>query len=115
MNVKARAKLRKEIIEKTKNALARNDVNATLKVLAIRAREETPIETLRRLVNFYEFEEESLLMQLPNIQAIVELWAVCQVYDVDFVADVVAEIGEGQDAKTYNDYVTKHSLPWNKF
>lgn len=77
--------------------------------------DETAMEKLRRMVNWLDHEPESLLSDLPCIQAIEEYFDLWKVYGTDFAEGIRECILEGDDPKPWNDFVKKWKLPWETF
>lgn len=74
--------------------------------------DETAIEFARRVIGWLNHEEESLLDDLPSIQAVfdyAELWAT---YDTDLMVGIVEAIEEGADPKPLADFIAKYNLDW---
>lgn len=74
--------------------------------------DETPMEYLRRLVQNCDMENESILDDLPSVQAVLEFFGLWHTYDTDFIEGVVECIENGEDPKSYRDFVKKYNLTW---
>jgi hypothetical protein len=73
---------------------------------------ELPIEYLRRLIQNVNYEPETLLQDLPSVQAIVEFFDLWEIYGTDFLAGIIECIEDGDDPKPYLKFVKKYKLPW---
>lgn len=74
--------------------------------------DETPIEKLRRVAEWVSYEPESLLQELPSVEAIVAFFDLWTAYDTDFLQGIYEAIAEGASAAPYNAFVRKYKLPW---
>lgn len=77
-----------------------------------RLKDETPMGYLRRLVNWCDMESESLLDDLPSVQAVVDYFELWHTYDTDFLQGIIECIHEGDSPKPYRAFVRKYKLPW---
>jgi hypothetical protein len=74
--------------------------------------DETAIEFLRRVVEWLGCEYESLLDDLPSVQAVldyVELWTV---YDTELMSGIIECIQVGDNPQPFLDFVRKYDLKW---
>ncbi len=78
---------------------------------------ETSMEFLRRLVNNMDHETESLLDDLPSIDAIIEYFNLWNIYDTDFLVGIEEAIEvDGNDPGPYNKFKRKFGLTeWPSF
>lgn len=73
--------------------------------------DETPAEYLRRVVSNLGYEPESILDQLPSVEALLDFFDLWAAYDTDFWAGCMEAIAEGADPKAARDFVAKWKLP----
>lgn len=77
---------------------------------------EAPVEYLIRRTKWLDFEDMDLLVDLPTVQAVVELFDVLDFYDVDFIDDIYEAIDEADDSKqaaiAFNNFIDKYELLW---
>ena len=79
-------------------------------------KDETVMEYLRRAIGWLDREEESLLEDLPSVEAILEFFGLWEEYDTDFAQGCVDAINEGDDPTAWNDFVEKYKLDgWMTF
>lgn len=78
-------------------------------------KDEYAMEYLRRIVGNLGYEYESILSQLPSVQAIVDYFELFDVYDSDFFEGIEEAIAEGSDPKPLHDFIDKYKLGWRKF
>jgi len=74
-------------------------------------KDETAIEFLRRVVLNCDYEPESLLQDLPSVEAILDFFALLAVYGTDFWAGVLEGIYDGDDPRKARAFVSKYKLP----
>ena len=72
---------------------------------------------LNRVFNWFTFESQELIDDLPHLGAVIEFWElVTGVYDTDNAKDVVDIIKAGEESPAYwNEFVLKYGLDWKKF
>lgn len=75
-------------------------------------KDESAIEFLRRLVNWLNYEHESLLTDLPSVEAVIEYATLWDVYDTDLMVGIIEAIEDGEDPKPLADLIAKYKLPW---
>lgn len=78
-----------------------------------RLQDETSMEYLRRLVYNCDMETESLLDDLPSVQAVIDYFELWHTYDTDFLQGIVECIQEGDSPKPYVSFVKKYRLTWD--
>ena len=78
--------------------------------------DEAPVEYLIRRTKWLDFEDMDLLVDLPTVQAVVEIFDVLDYYDVDFIDDIYEAVSEADDSKqaaiAFNNFIDKYKLPW---
>ena len=73
-----------------------------------------PIEQLRILLSSLDCEYETMLSQLPSIQALIDYRNLWNVYGTEFFSGIEESIAEGADIKPLEDFCKKHGLHWHK-
>ncbi|MEE9214887.1 MAG: hypothetical protein V3U54_08855 [Thermodesulfobacteriota bacterium] len=87
-------------------------MNKKLTVEFGQQKNETAMGYLRRLVSNCNMETESLLDDLPSVQAVVDYFGLWHTYDTDFMEGIIECIEDGDNPKPYVDFVKKYNLPW---
>ena len=75
------------------------------------AADESAMEYLRRAVGWLDKEPESMLEQLPTVEAVLGFFELWNAYGTDFWSGVMECIAEGDDPTPARDFVAKHKLP----
>lgn len=73
---------------------------------------ETAMESLRRMVRALDYEYESILDDLPSVEAVVEYFALWDSYDTEFLSGIYEAIHAGASVAPLLAFITKHSLTW---
>lgn len=73
---------------------------------------ETAIEYLRRVVHNCNYETESLLDDLPSVEAVIEFFELWHAYGTDFWSGVCECIATGDDPARARAFLDKWSLTW---
>lgn len=71
---------------------------------------ETPIEYLRRLGNWSNYEYGNIIDTLPTVEACVDFFELLGKYDVEFFQGIMELIAAGADPKPLAEFVVKHGL-----
>lgn len=74
--------------------------------------DETAIEFLRRVTEWLDCEQESLLSDLPSVQAVLDYAELWSIYDTDLMEGIIECIHEGADPQPFLDFVRKYDLKW---
>ena len=74
--------------------------------------DESAIEFLRRVVEWLNVEQESLLADLPTVQAVLDYADLWTVYQTDLMSGIIEAIEDGDDPKPLADFVEKYELNW---
>lgn len=74
-------------------------------------------DIVRRLTNWFNFESQQLIDDLPHLGAVIEFWElVTAVYDTDTSEGAIELIRSGDESPApWNEFVLKHGLKWVKF
>ena len=72
--------------------------------------DETAMEHLRRAVEWLNHEPESLLDDLPSVDAILDYFDLWTIYDTDFLQGVEEAISEGADPAPLLAFIKKYRL-----
>lgn len=81
----------------------------------MRQKDESVVEYMRRVTHNLGFEYESILDDLPTIEALVEYFELWSKYDTEFLSGIQAAIEEGADPMAYNEFLTKYQLQWGQW
>lgn len=73
---------------------------------------ETSIDFIRRVVQWLNCEQESVLAGLPTVQAVFEYAELLAVYyNADSMSEILDAIAEGDDPKPLQFFITRHKIP----
>jgi len=76
--------------------------------------DETSIDFLRRVTSNLNCEQESLLTDLPTVQAVLDYAALWDVYGTDLMVGIEEAILDwGADPKPLKDFIAKYNLDWS--
>ena len=74
--------------------------------------DESAVDFLRRVVNWLNHEQESLLSDLPTVQAVLDYAELWSIYRTDFMTGILEAISEGDDPSPLLDFIAKYNLNW---
>lgn len=77
--------------------------------------DESAIDYLRRVVSNLDYENESILQQMPSVEAILDYYDLFYIYDTDLMTGILECVEEGEEKKPLDDFIKKHNLPWTIF
>lgn len=76
--------------------------------------DELAIDFVRRVIGWLDCEQESLLQDLPSVEAVFEYAALWSTYDTDLMVGIEEMIEHhGADPKPLQDFIKKHGLNWD--
>ena len=78
----------------------------------MRNEDETAIDYMRRINSALNYEEDSLLYDLPSVEALIEYFELWSVYDTDLMSGILEGIENGESPKPLNDFIKKYKLDW---
>lgn len=78
--------------------------------------DESAVEYLRRVVQNLNHEEESLLDELPCVEAALEFFDLWRFYDTEFWEGILQAIADGDDAEPIESFIKRWGLPesWSR-
>lgn len=76
--------------------------------------DESAIDYLRRMISWINYEQETVLLTLPSVEAVLDYFDLWQTYDTEFLTGIYEAVAAGQSPEPYNAFVRKHALSWEE-